>query len=267
MKEITDIRELQKIEFDILCDIDRFCRENGIRYFLCGGTLLGAIRHKGFIPWDDDVDIGMLRPDYERFLETFKSDHNELWWHGNKSGYFSPFAKVSDKRTVLTGGDFPDMGCGVYVDITPFDEIPDDPKEWKKAARRWRWTWNLLTLRNIRLFRKGRSFLNQLIVFAFRPLRFIPNRWFVQWLERRNAKRIKDGPKRIACLVPGGMYGVKDVHPCEAFASTKPVVFEGAQFPAMSGWHEYLSNLYGDYMQLPPKEKQVPHHDFRAWWR
>ena len=94
MKEITDIRELQEIEFDILCDIARFCRENGIRYFLCGGTLLGAIRHKGFIPWDDDVDIGMLRPDYERFLETYKSDHNELWWHGNKSGYFSPFAKL-----------------------------------------------------------------------------------------------------------------------------------------------------------------------------
>ena len=267
MKEITDIRELQKIEFDILCDIDDFCRKHGIRYFLCGGTLLGAVRHKGFIPWDDDVDIGMLRPDYERFIASYTSDRYELHWYGNRSKYFFPFAKVCDRRTLLTGGDFPDLGCGVFVDITPFDEIDDDPAKWRKAVRRWHWILNILTLRNIRLFRKGRSLFNQLVVFCRAPLRLFPNRVFLKWLDRKNTEKCKMENRKIACLVPGGMYGLKDIHSPNAFSGTDTVVFEGKPFPAMSGWGQYLTNLYGDYMQLPPLEKRIAHHDFHAWWK
>ena len=265
MKEITDIRELQKIEFDILCDIDQFCRENGIRYFLVAGTLLGAIRHKGFIPWDDDLDIGMLRPDYERFIKTYKSDRNELWWHGKQPRYFLPFAKVCAKGTLLTGGDFPDVGCGVYVDVLPYDEIDDNPTTIRATLRRWLWTYRVLTLRNIRLFRKGRPWWRQVAVFLGRPLRLVPNHWIVKWFERRNASSRTKGPCLIGLLGNGALYGTRDFHDSRLFAGTVKVEFEGHSFPTMSGWAENLTNLYGDYMTPPPEEKRIPHHDFQAW--
>lgn len=265
MKEITDIRELQKIEFDILCDIDRFCRENDIHYFLAAGTLLGAIRHKGFIPWDDDIDIGMLRPDYEKFIAKYKSDKNELWWYGNTPKYFFPYAKVVAKGTLLTGGDFPYLGCGVFVDILPYDEIEDSQSKWKRAINRWAIINQILTLRNIRLFRKGRSLLKQFVVFLRAPLRLIPNRWFLSWLDRKIVRGKMDGPHKIAHLVSGAMYGLREIHNSDIFNDFITVSFEGKSFFAPKGWHDFLKDLYGDYMKLPPAEKQKAHHDFRAW--
>jgi lipopolysaccharide cholinephosphotransferase len=267
MKQIANIRDLQKIEFSILCDIDRFCREKEIRYFLCGGTLIGAVRHKGFIPWDDDIDIGMLRPDYERFIKLYSSERNQLIWYGNNPKYCFPFARVFAKGTLLTGGDFPGIGCGVYVDVFPYDEVDDNPKEWKRSVRRLEIINDLLTLRNIRLFRKGRSLFKQLVVFLRFPLRLIPNRLPLAWLDRCNARRPRTKDTRIACFSTGAGYGIKEVHRRELFESFVNVTFEGMCFPAAKGWHECLSDQYGDYMKLPPVEKRITHHDFQAWWK
>lgn len=267
MKEITETTELQKIEFGILLDIDRFCRERGIRYFLCGGTLLGAIRHKGFIPWDDDIDIGMLRPDYERFLKEFSCPGRSLVWHGNDPAYFFPFAKVLDDRTLLVDNDFPNSRIGVFVDVFPFDETDDDPPSWKRSAARMERVNKVLALRNIRLFRKGRSLRNQLLVFLRAPLRLFPNRFLLDWHARANSRPCTAERRRIACFSTTNVYGVKDVHPREAFDGNVEVEFEGSSFPAMKGWHEYLTDLYNNYMRLPPEEKRTSHHNFRAWWK
>lgn len=267
MKSITDIRELQKIEFDILCDLDRFCRENGIKYFLCGGTLIGAVRHKGFIPWDDDIDIGMLRPDYDHFIESYSSERNQLLWYGNNPRYCFPFARVFTKGTLLTGGDFPETGCGVYVDIFPYDEVSDDPRKWKKSVRRLSAVNGFLTLRNIRLFRHGRSWSKQLVVFAGRLLRLVPNRFLLSWLDRCNKRESVPGGPCVACFSTFSGYGLKEVHRRIPFDEFVEVEFETRKFPAAKGWHECLSDQYGDYMKLPPVEKRITHHDFHAWWK
>ena len=261
---------LEEIHEELLCqlrDITSVCDRNGIEYNLMCGTLLGCIRHKGFIPWDDDIDIGMLRPDYERFLKEFSSKKNALVWHGNEPTYFFPFAKVIDTDTLLIDNDFTNSRIGVYVDVFPFDEIEDDPSVWRHSAARMEWINRVLALRNIRLFRKGRPLLNQLIVFLRAPLRLFPNRMLLTWHDRLNSRPPKTDKRKIACFSTTNVYGVKDVHPHEAFDEMVPVAFEGRDFPAPKGWRDYLSDLYGDFMKLPPKEKQISHHNYRAWWR
>ena len=267
MKEITDICELQKIEFDILCDIDDFCRGHNIRYFLCGGTLLGAVRHKGFIPWDDDVDIGMPRADYERFVHGFSSKRNRLVWHGNDPTYFNPGAKVIDTRTLLVDNEYPNCKVGVFVDVFPYDEVSNDPRKWRKAVRRLSAVNAFLTLRNLCLFRSGRPWFKQLIVLAGRMLRLVPNRFPLAWLDRCNKRdSVPNGPC-MACFSTTAGYGLKEVHRRTLFDEFVEVEFETRKFYAAKGWHECLTDQYGDYMQLPPMEKRIPHHDFRAWWK
>jgi len=118
---------------DILHDIHCFCEEKGLHYYLAYGTLLGAVRHKGFIPWDDDIDIWLPRPDYDRFLKEYKSDHFEAIWAGNYPGYPLDFAKVHDTRTRLVeeGGD---GNWGVFVDVFPLDGASDE-KTWKQTLK------------------------------------------------------------------------------------------------------------------------------------
>ena len=263
MKEISDIKEFQRIEFDILKDLHRFCESHGIRYFLCGGTLLGAVRHKGFIPWDDDIDIGMLRPDYERFIREYSSPRYAVrsLEFGN---YTQAFAKVVDTNTMVKehGTTLPDMG--VWLDIFPYDGAPSrdyclmETKQWKRFQQL------ILTL-NMPLFEHGWSWRRHFVVLALLPFRFLPRSFFASRLDRI-AKRhsVTDSPY-IGCQIWG--YGGKEILPRSVFESTIPVQFEGFHSYAMSGWHDYLTSLYGDYMTPPPPEKRKSTHDFKAWWK
>lgn len=125
-KEIT-MEELRAIQLDILDKIHAFCTEHGIRYSLGGGTLLGAVRHKGYIPWDDDIDIMLPRPDYERFLKEFDGKYAELnlQHYGNDNTCCIPFAKVYDNRTVLIEKL---QKSGIYIDVFPIDGLPEESK-------------------------------------------------------------------------------------------------------------------------------------------
>jgi len=120
LHNIEDIEEIQKVDLEILRFFDNVCRENNLTYFLSGGTLLGAIRHKGFIPWDDDVDLVMPRKDFEKLIEILdKSDSNyKLFIPGCSEDYFYTFGKLVDTRTVLDEFDYcPIKGMGLYIDI------------------------------------------------------------------------------------------------------------------------------------------------------
>ena len=127
MREITT-SELKELQLSILDSVDRFCRENGIHYWLDCGTLLGAIRHNGYIPWDDDIDIGMLRPDFNRFIREFHTEGNRYTAHcvENDSNFCYPYAKVLDNNTVLYEPDQNGNKIAVNIDVFVYDNAPDD---------------------------------------------------------------------------------------------------------------------------------------------
>lgn len=133
-------KEIQNIELNILLEFSKFCNENKLRYYLVGGTLLGAIRHKGFIPWDDDIDVCMPRPDYELFISNFHSDNSCLKLCCNKFGNLkAPFAKLKDTRTIVVNDilvNDNDIDTNLWIDIFPVDGLPDSECNRKKHIKK-----------------------------------------------------------------------------------------------------------------------------------
>lgn len=264
MREITDTKEIQAIELSVLKKIHAFCEANALRYSLCGGTLLGAIRHKGFIPWDDDIDIFMPRPDYERFCATFRADGVSLHTHENDADYIYPFAKVYDDSTLLREHAFPKIAAGVYVDVFPVDGFPDDAESIRRAIRERRRRMRWVCFKAIPLRRPGRALWKTLVLWALRAaLASFPPRFFIRGIRREMMRHGFENQPFAACLSWG--YDEKECLPAEVFSSFIDVDFVGEKFKAIVGWETYLKNLYGDYMQLPPPEKRVTHHFFSAW--
>ena len=263
MKEIKDLSEFQNIELAILKDIHAFCEKHGISYFLCGGTLLGAVRHKGFIPWDDDIDIGMLRPDYERFIREYSSPRYALRSSETET-FTQAFAKVIDTQTVVKERGTSLRGMGVWVDIFPFDGAPSKDYCFM-ATKQWKRFQQLILTLNVPLFEPGWSWRRRLAAAVLLPLRLLP-KGFVGRRMSRIAQRfsVKESPY-IGCQIWG--YGKKEILPRSVFKETVSIPFEGLQSYAMSGWKEYLTSLYGDYMTPPSPEKRKSTHHFKAWWK
>lgn len=266
MKEITDNKEIQKIELDVLEKIHAFCEKRGLRYSLCGGTLIGAVRHKGFIPWDDDVDIFMPRPDYKIFCKEFSAENCSVHTHGNDKKYLYPFAKVHDARTVLIEHFYPKNPLGVYVDVFPIDGFPNQDKSVKLAQRA-----RSLIMRCVQL--KQAPFIAHSKTCRVPLLRFfvkcffacVPSKFFCDLFLRIVAMHDYETSPFRGCMTWG--YGAREVIPAEAFDGFVEMDFEGRKFKAIAGWETYLKSLYGDYMQLPPPEKRVSNHDFTAYWK
>ncbi len=268
MKQL-DIDEIKKIQLSILDYVHKFCVENDIHYSLCGGTLIGAVRHKGYIPWDDDIDIMMPRPDYEKFCSIFNLTCENLNLKVltcfNDKQYFQPFAKVVDTRTKLMEFyDRPVDNLGVYIDVFPADFLPDNSvdreKYWKRIFKRR----NFATIIYQKKNRKEgciKSFLRILLFYLFYPL---PANVFAKLVNNFAVKRNLPSDY-MACSVFG--YGEKEEMPKSVFDYFVELDFEGKKYNAMYDYKTYLTNIYGDYMELPSIEKQIPKHDFKAFWR
>lgn len=264
MKQITDIKEIQSIELGILEDIARFCDANGIRYTLSGGTLLGAIRHKGFIPWDDDADVAMLRPDYDRFIQKYRSSRYRLISMETNS-YPGVYAKVIDTHTLVRENNAV-QDIGVWVDLFPLDGAPRKGYCPLGTSLFWRKYRAAVKYRNFPLRHCHASWRERILAALAIPLRLVSNQCLLSPLTRC-MRRFSVANAPFIGFIGGSGYATRETIPREAFDTFVTVSLEGKHFSAMQGWHEYLTSLYGDYMTPPPKEKRMPSHPFKAWWR
>ena len=260
MKEITP-QELQEIQLQILAYIDRVCTEHHLTYFLDAGTLLGAVRHKGFIPWDDDIDLLMPRKDYEKLFQILKDDETyPMINRHNAPNYIVPFSKVYDKRTCIKEKVVDNPSYGVFVDIVPFDNLPDS------ALVRYVYQ---TRMKFLSLAYRYKAFKYETKGLKANIMRGIAKRhsleYFLEKLDRLaqkyNGKETHYVWYHVFTYVP---YAKLER---EVFAKSIPMQFENRKYPAPVGYDKRLRMAYGDYMQLPPKEKQVKTHSFRAYWR
>lgn len=269
MQEMT-LEEIKKREFDILCLIDDICKQENIRYTLIGGTLLGAVRHKGFIPWDDDIDISMPRPDYNKFM-NYCVNHDlpiKFLSHETDSNYKDIFAKVYDKETRIDEQIVNRYGfeCGVYVDVYPVDGLGDSVEEALECFNKSKFNRELLNAANWKKYSrsKTRPLYFEFIRFPFFVLsRFVNPDKLINKIEKTYINKDFDKSKFVAAVA--GSYREKEIMPSEVYLSFQSIEFEGKQFSAICNYDIWLKKIYGDYMKLPPLEKQVTHHSFSAF--
>jgi lipopolysaccharide cholinephosphotransferase len=260
MKQITDIRELRQLQLAIMDDIHQFCEQNGIRYSLAGGTLIGAFRHQGYIPWDDDIDIYLMRSDYERFLKEYKDKNGrfQLLCPEQTEHYFYTFAKVIDTQTVMIEDETEGYEIGVYVDVFPLDYVTDNLRH---RQRIFRWKHLLYKIRRCKISQKN-YLKSKLAYYCYRylPVSVGTIEWLIEYYihRRKPSKTICE-----MCETDRPLHGCFSVH---AMKSTIDVPFEGRRYKSMIGYDLYLTNTYGDYMKIPPKDQQIQ-HKFKAYYK
>lgn len=259
MRKITDINELRRVQIGILDSIADSCNRNGIRYFLSSGTLIGAVRHKGYIPWDDDIDLYMPRVDYERFLRCFNDSTGRYRVLDPKKEkhYYYTFAKVVDTRTKMCETETKGYDIGIYVDIFPVDYVTDNI-----ALRRVIFRLKKLLYKIRRCKLSTENYLASAL--AFYCYRYLPMPVsMIEWLLRRLTVRRKRTGTVANMSEAGPLIG--GCFPAECIKDSVDILFEGKQYKTMAGYKEYLTLTYGDYMQLPPIDQRVT-HSFEAYW-
>lgn len=262
---IARLSDLQLKLLEMLKWFDGFCRENDLRYYAVGGTLLGAVRHGGFIPWDDDIDLALPRPDYERLgrlMENRRFGNYILESPKTADKCFCyPFSKLYDCSTTLVENKRQPMTRGIFLDIFPFDGIGDDIEEGKRFFKKVQGNYNLyLTLTGG--IRKGRSLYKNAAVIAARAVpHFVvdPCKLRIS-LDAMCGRYDFDRSVWVGNLL--GAWGERELVPREVVGTPVEYAFEDMTLLGVEQYDAYLTSIYGDWRQLPPKGKQITHHDF-----
>ena len=257
------MNEIQKKTFDILKELDRVCKEAGLKYFIYAGTLLGAVRHKGYIPWDDDIDVVMFRADYEKLVEACKKylNHNlfELQTIYSDPMANNPWMKLHDKNTAFISGIRREGSMeGINIDIFPIDNAPDTEKQLNKTAKYFD---NMNFVYQWR-FANSNEELSNKIRFFQKIIKLIPPFNELKFKERYNKKIQQYNSKSTRNVVYfSNRKYLKKVIPREFFDEIILLDFEGEYFPAPKKWNEILTKLYGpNYMELPPEDQRKTVH-------
>lgn len=264
--EIINSKKLKQLQIEILNVVHNYCIENQLTYSIAYGTLLGAIRHKGYIPWDDDIDIMLTRKNYEYFVNNFRHPYYRVVDNKFSKDYWLPFAKVVDTRTVIDELSNMPFKLGVNIDVFPVDNYPDSIKESKKLFNKKK-IFNYLHKIKIIKISKNRSLFKNLILATLQvisyPIRMnvIVNRMI------EISKSYETVPTYWrGVIAPSGTI-LRERVPSEWFDNTEDVEFEGNSYRAVSEYDAFLKATYGNWRELPPIEKQVTHHAFKAYWK
>ena len=247
----------------MLKEFMRICAHLDLRYYVVGGTLLGAVRHQGFIPWDDDIDLAMPREDYERFLEkgqSLLSDEFFLQTFHTDPEFPANFAKIRDNRTTFIEKSVSGKHIhhGVYIDIFPLDYYPDGC--FSRVILELRRFLIKMRISGEFTYRRNESLLKALVRkrLAAICLRLYPD--LTQTIEKREHLYKSVPPGRCICNYSGA-WGRKEIWPAEWISESCELTFEGLAVPAPGEYHKMLCHFYGDYMTPPPLEKRVSHHE------
>ena len=269
------LRELQLIELDIFKIVKEICEKNHLRYYALGGTLLGAIRHKGFIPWDDDIDIGLPRPDYEKFIkiasEELKQPYEIVDIHKNNAEYFYYYIRVVNKdiklKRCLTEKD---VIINAWIDIFPLDGVPEDKKEfdkWYKKANRlkrrlefsqFEYFYNVVSSHNTLSDRNRwmKTFIKKIIK-TTKVYKLINPKKTWDLMDKALKKYDYSTSTRLYNFC--GCWGIKELFPKSFYGDGKLYPFEDTMVNGPVDCDAVLTQMYGDYM-TPPKEGEKEHH-------
>ena len=263
------LSEIREIQLNMMDYIDRICRENQIEYSLAYGTLIGAVRHSGFIPWDDDLDIFMTRNHYEKFLKLMKdsSVNRHPYRVINYEEAFFPWTKVIDSRTVvMEREDYGIKDYGIWIDVFPYDHVPDpagiESNKFRKKLDLYNrlGTYRALSMRhaqNRKLPYKMAFGIIKLGLSVF-PINYFGKKWnsFAQ-----TYNNIQTGFLGFSAIYSQAHSAFNET----LFNDYIEMEFEDRKYLCIKGYDYYLSTVYGDYMKLPPKNEQYPKHLYEAF--
>lgn len=261
------IKKIQEIEIRNLKEIKRVCEKIGVEFFLYGGSLIGAVRHKGFVPWDDDLDIAMSRDDYMKFVKEapkYLSDEYYLQtpYSDKKSPYFYSKLRLKGTKCIEYAHYKMNIEQGIYVDIYPIDKLPDDDDEFLRLYNEFQKIVRYFVLRQCpypaepsdSLKRRVKNVIKWCVGIA---LRLIPHKVFVKKLDSIMTLQNDKNTNlygNYSYFDPVNFF--KDIYPFEKGT------FEGIEVNLPNQWDYHLTSRYGDYMQMPPEDERIGHKPY-----
>lgn len=267
MKRI-EIEELKTLQLQVLDVFHNYCIDNGLKYSLACGTLIGAIRHDGYIPWDDDIDVFMLRDDYDKFIKQFplvyKGCYKLMSLERNKN-WCRAYANLYDDRTIKMENKTADEDfVGVNIDVFPIDNAPDGKYMWNIYDSFRRLLIYITTAKYIKL--EDRSLFKKMVIVLLKILFYPISPHFLarvidSYAKLYNKKHTRRVFENVCGIIQKRPFNRKD------FSETIMHKFESYEFCIMKGYDDYLVNGYGDYMKLPPENKRIPHHTSIFYWK
>jgi len=260
------LKKLQKVELKILCDFAEFCEKHDIKYSIYAGTALGAVRHGGFIPWDDDIDVYMTRNEYERFLKIYRENELEgyfLQGTDDPNYEYINFSKFRKNGTKFGGKR--DLKIyehnGIYLDIFPLDKVPTDKKLRKKFL--FKAKLRMVYTRGYP-FTKGSKLLKLISKILLIPSRKTQLKWRNK-LEKDIIFKYKDLEKDYEYMSLASSENFNMFFPADTVETFTDILFEGKTFKITAEYDRFLTKMYGDYMKLPPEEQRVCKHESEVY--
>lgn len=263
----SDIKKIQKIQLGILNAFISFCKDNNLRWYIIGGSLIGVLRHKGFIPWDDDIDLGMPRKDYDKFIslqKKYPSGYSLINHKTDKNWKFNFAQFVNNETDIIVNFNEQPRHCKIWIDIFPIDGLPEN------SFHRWLHMKHILYYRyliqiaNIRTqvdtHKVGRPFVEKLLLklFHYIPMnKFINEDHILDKMTNLLKKYDFDDMKYAGNLL--GKYREKEIVPKEYWDTPILLPFENIEVNCPKEYHKLQTQLYGNYMNLPPIDKRVSH--------